>query len=295
MLPIFNDEDIVEEVIENLLSQEIELVVLDNGSTDKTFQICEKFLSKGILKLEKYKSKVFRWNIILKKLYDMAIFESPDWVLRNDSDEFLETGIKNFSLKEAIFQADLDGYNIIQFDRFDFFMTDKDITSAESVKEKFPFYSYHGDFLYRAWKFVPGISPTGMRLGGHCPIFSPGEVYKIYPKKFILRHYNLRSKDQALKKIKEHIKRRVQPSNQPRKMDHIDRTQNYDYSSLIPHTNLSRYNEDNQWNYEKKHAPYIGYQPTKNQLFTNEGLLNSSFALRGEGNWEDIKEQYSTS
>ena len=37
-----NNEEIVGEVIEHLISQGLELVVLDNGSTDKTYEICEK-------------------------------------------------------------------------------------------------------------------------------------------------------------------------------------------------------------------------------------------------------------
>ena len=59
MLPVHNGQDVVEEVIEHLVSQEIELVVLDNGSTDNTFQICKKFADDGLIKLEKFNSETF--------------------------------------------------------------------------------------------------------------------------------------------------------------------------------------------------------------------------------------------
>ena len=39
MLFTYDDEDVIEEVINHLLSQEIELVVLDNGSSDDTYEI----------------------------------------------------------------------------------------------------------------------------------------------------------------------------------------------------------------------------------------------------------------
>src|SRR3990172_11103376 len=102
MLPSFNDEDIIQEVIEHLLSQGINLVVLDNGSTDKTYEICKKFVGKGVLQLNQYRSNFYDWSTILRILYDMALRESPDWVLRSDSDEFFESGMKNITLKQAI-------------------------------------------------------------------------------------------------------------------------------------------------------------------------------------------------
>jgi len=48
MLPVYNDEDIISEIIEHILSQGIELVIFDDGSTDKTFEICKKFLDSGV-------------------------------------------------------------------------------------------------------------------------------------------------------------------------------------------------------------------------------------------------------
>jgi len=187
MIPVYNDEDIISEVIQYLLSQGLELVVLDNGSTDNTFEICKKFVDKGILKLVQFNTKSYQWDLILRILYDLALTENPDWVIRSDSDEFLESGIKGMTLKDRIIQADTEGYNLIQFDRFDFFMTDNDKENAKSIKEKMSYYSCQGDYLYRAWKYVPGI-----RIGdaeGHYPIFPDRSKYKINPGKLVLRHH----------------------------------------------------------------------------------------------------------
>jgi len=41
ILTVYNDEKYVEEIIEYYISQGIDLVVLDDGSTDRTFEICE--------------------------------------------------------------------------------------------------------------------------------------------------------------------------------------------------------------------------------------------------------------
>ena len=36
MIPVYNGGDIIQEVIEHLLSQGLEIVILDNGSTDES-------------------------------------------------------------------------------------------------------------------------------------------------------------------------------------------------------------------------------------------------------------------
>ena len=106
MIPVRNNEDIIEEVIEYLISQGLELVVLDNGSTDNTYEICEKYVGRGILKLSNYKSETFRVSINLRMLYDMALVHTPDWVVNCNSDEFLESGINSMTLSESIKQID---------------------------------------------------------------------------------------------------------------------------------------------------------------------------------------------
>ena len=100
MIPVYNEEDVIQEVIEHLISQNLDLVVLDNGSTDDTFEICKRFLGKGVIKLEQYKSETYDWDKILRILYDLALTENPNWVIRCDSYEILESGIKGVSLRD---------------------------------------------------------------------------------------------------------------------------------------------------------------------------------------------------
>jgi len=276
MLPVFNDEDIVEEVIEHLISQGIELVVLDNGSTDDTYKICEKFLDHGILELKQFSTPTFIYHlgIILRMLYDMALTHSPDWIIKNDSDELLESGIQGLTLKDAISKIDSNGYNLIQFDRFDFYMTDNDDESTKSIKNKLHYYSCYGDYLYRAWKYFPGIRISD--AGGHVPTFPDGYKYKINPQKFVLRHYPYRSVNQVKKKL-------------------LDRTRGTDYLNMkkntpsvksfylkkeipdkIDHTLITKYEENGKWNYELKYCPLLTSGPiTKDDIFTKDGFLKN--------------------
>jgi len=273
MIPVRNNEDIIGEVIEYLVSQGIELVVLDNGSIDKTYEICKKYVGRGILKLSNYKSEVFRISINLRMLYDMALVHSPDWVIKNDSDEFLESGMPNTNLKDAIEQIDSEGYNLIQFERFDFFMTDDDNESAKSIKEKFKYYSYQGDFVYRAWKYFPGIRNED--VAGHYPIFPDGHKYKILPKKFVMRHYPIRNGNQANQKVTDLTRGyKINLKKNSGINLHIKKLLNQDLSKKIDHRLVTKYNEDEKWNYDIKLNPYDTTPPPKqDEIITKDGDL----------------------
>jgi len=284
MLLTYNEEDTIREVIESLLAQGLELVVLDNGSSDQTFEICKKFQGRGILQLKQFKTEnyIYHWNLLLRMLYDMALTEKPDWLLRSDSDEFFESGISNLNLKEAIAKVDSEGYNLIQFDRFDFFMTDDDNESAKSIKEKMPYYSCHGDYLYRAWKYFPGISMG--YAGGHYPIFPEELSYKINPKKFVMRHYKFRNKEQAEKKMAGTIRGSIYEKTKSShyKDDeiktginkHLKNILKQDFTHKVDHKLLTKYNEDGKWDYKIKYHPYMDeIPPQKEELFTEDGKL----------------------
>lgn len=273
MLSTYDDEDVIEEVINHLLSQEIELVVLDNGSSDDTYEICKKFLGKGLLLLSQFKTPTLQLHPRLRMLYDMALTQKPDWVIRSDSDEFLESGIENLTLKKAISQADAEGYNLIQFEQFDFQLTDNDNESAKSIKEKLTYYSSEGYMAYRSWKYFPGIRPED--AGGHYPIFPEGLVYKIYPRKFVNRHYRFQSKEQAIKKINDRIAR----TNGTVELNigwhrHYREFLKNEFPRIVDHKILSKYEENNKWNTEHKSPtdPQV-FHWSRNEIFTEEGKL----------------------
>jgi len=275
MIPVYNDEDIIEEIIHHYISEGLDLVILDNGSTDDTFEICKKYVGKGVLQVHQYKTQtyVYEWDTLLRILYHMALVHSPNWVIRSDSDEFLESGISNLTLKEAIEKVDSEGFNLIQFDRFDFFMTNNDNENEKSIRKKMPYYTYHGDFLYRAWKYYPGIYRSHLGVG-HYPIFSDNLKYKIYPKKFVMRHYPYRSQEQAKIKI-EGRTRGFDPKNTKTGLNtHIENIIKHDFTKKFDHRKLNFYEENGKKNYELNFHPYMDQIPPKREeIFTDEGFL----------------------
>ena len=286
MLPVFNSVDILEEVIEHILSQGIELVVLDNGSTDGSYEVCEEFAKKNLIKLKRYPTSNFDYGLLSRILYDMALELKPDWLIRNDQDELLETGSDNVTLKEFIKNEDVKGFNLIQFDVFEFFMTDNDNELEKSIKKKFKYYSWQHDFAYRAWRHLPGTRVEDTL--GHYPIFPEGFQYKIPEKKFVLRHYRFRNKKQAINNNKERLERlRNRPETKIGLLVHYKKISEKKYFEEIDHNILNKYLEDNNWKYEKKIIPYVmSTLPKRDQVFSSDGELlihhPSIFELKAE-------------
>lgn len=273
MIPVYNDGDIIREIIEYFINEKIQLVVLDNGSTDESYRLCKELHDKGLIKFQRIDSSNYDWPLILRTLYDMALTEKPDWLIHCDSDEFLESGIANVSLKDAIIQEDRNGKNLIQFDCFEFFMTDNDNNQNQSIKEKLQYYSWQYDYVYRAWKHTPGTRPEV--FGGHLPNFPPHQPYKIAERKFVLRHYRFRSIQQARKKIEDRIRK---TKNTPEEMlgwyHQYQKIEEIGFPMPIDHKLLTRYEENNQWNYEWKYHPYLTKMlPRQEDIFSEDGKL----------------------
>ncbi len=272
MIPVFNEAEIISEVLDHLLDQDIELVVLDNGSTDGSYEICKKYADKGLIELEQVITSKFDWSLILRTLYDMAIKKDPDWVLRCEQDELLESGIKNLNLRDAITKEDENGYNLMQFDVFEFFMTDKDNNSSKSVREKYQYYSWQHDDAYRAWKYFPGIGVEDAY--GHYPIFPQNLNYRISPKKFVLRHYRFRNVIQARSNNSSRIQRLSGTA-----LEEIDGCLHWKViaenggPSTINHNLLYKYNEDFRWEFERIFQPYTFERKTRDQIFDQNGKL----------------------
>jgi len=136
MMTVYNESDIVEQTIDHLTSQGIQLVIIDNGSTDRSYEICSQFLGKGVLSIERLLTEKFEFQLILRKLHEMALEYNPSWELLSGADEFLESPYRGLTLNEAVQLEAQKNYNLIQFNNFEFWPTEKDYDSPEKDVRK---------------------------------------------------------------------------------------------------------------------------------------------------------------
>jgi glycosyltransferase involved in cell wall biosynthesis len=285
MIPVYNEADIIGYVIEHLISQGIELAILDNGSTDNSYEICSRYLNKGVLWLKTICTEQYHFDILSQSLYDTAVSLHADWVLLNAADEFLEAPYRGVTLKEGIEMEDRYGYNLIQFNDFEFFPTEKDLESTEQdVRKRLKYYTWNDDLQFRCWKICKDVKVTG--TAGHYPVFPKNVKYKIAKTKYILRHYRIRSYEHGLRKIfTDRLPRYPPEEKNAGRHIHYDNFKR-DRSCFIIHSdNLIEYEADNRWVTKKTFDWTWGVQgkpwahPPKSRLSVR--LANRSpFAVR---------------
>ncbi len=251
VIPVYNEADIIGYVIEHLVSQGIELVILDNGSNDGSYEICSRYLHKGLLGLEVLRTELYEFDLLIQRLYNAALSFHPDWVLLNAADEFLESPHPGLTLKNAIELEDTKGYNLIQFNNFEFWPTEKDQGKSEpDVRRRLKHYTWNDDLQFRCWKINPGIQVT--RTAGHYPIFPKNVKPKTSDTKYVLRHYRIRSYPHGLRKI--FVDRLPRYPSEEKKLGrhiHYDNFKRDPTYFIIHSDNLNEYMDDDKWNLKK--------------------------------------------
>jgi hypothetical protein len=133
-----------------------------------------------------------------------------DWFIHYDADEFRYAPWKGITLQNAISFIDRLGYNAIDFTVLDFRYTEDNDQVREGFERQntwFEFGKRPGHFLQaKGWKKQP--VRVDLKNGGGHNVQFPGR--KLYPIKFLNKHYSLRSREQAEKKLVQHRLPRVQ-------------------------------------------------------------------------------------
>jgi len=205
----YNEGDIIHHVIGNLIANGILVYLIDNNSTDNTYEQASYWLGKGLLHIEKFpddcgypiRSKnEYVWGDILKRKEELAYQLNADWFIHADADEFRESPFPGTNLAEGITIVDNWGYNAINFELFNFRPTDNSFNEGDDVRKYLKHFE-HGQWFDRnqikAWKKQPQKINL-VSSGGHIVQFPER---KIFPVPFILRHYPFRSDIQGKRKV----------------------------------------------------------------------------------------------
>jgi glycosyltransferase involved in cell wall biosynthesis len=207
VLTVFNEQDILEPVVTHLLTQDIaKIVLVDNwssdGSWEKAQQLAATYPAVSIMRFPDQPAPDYNWKGLLDNTEAVARQLDCDWVIHYDSDELRYSPWPGITLGQGISFIHSLGYSALDFTVIDFHYTQNQEYTGNQPVEKalthFEFGRSHWHFSQvKAWKNqrVPvGLSQTG----GHEVNF-PGR--KIFPLKFLLKHFSLRSRIQAETKV----------------------------------------------------------------------------------------------
>jgi hypothetical protein len=204
-----NEDDVISHVIGDLVRQGIEVYLLDHRSTDGTVAQASMWLGKGLLKIETFPDDAgypeenrdkYIWTDILRRKEELAATLDADWYIHHDADEFRESPFPFMTLKQAISLVDKLGYNAIDFNLLNFRPINNDYLSGQDVRRSLKFFEFGEKFdacQVKAWKNLK-IPVDLAATAGHDIQFKGRNVF---PIKFLLRHYPIRSQEHGLKKV----------------------------------------------------------------------------------------------
>jgi hypothetical protein len=217
----FNEVDIIEPVVKHLLNQGVDVHVIDNWSNDGSYEAVVELGRQypGRISIERFPkddTHKYEWSKILERVTDIAKAKPQyKWIISNDADEIRWSPWPGISLQRAISFIDHVGFNVVDYTVFNFSPT-KD--GYERYKDPVDFFEY-GDFGHEGWHFMQlktwrnhPDADIASSSGHLVTIPDP----KIFPLKFLLAHYSLRSNAQAAKKVFKDRKPRFKANERKR-------------------------------------------------------------------------------
>jgi len=253
LLFCYNEEHILRETLRHYLSQGIDLVVVDNCSTDSSPDIVREFMEdkgrhKGrVVDTIRVETDGYEWGNILKAANDYMHrnLSGYEWILQIDADGFYQSPVRGMSLHEFMRASQRFGYNIIDGKWFDFHPTEADEPAIESPLERIRYCRvepYGPMPQHKIFRYHPSID-FYTSLGHECH----RDKSRVAPLKYIYRHYPWVSFEHGVKKIfKDRKPRYVERKENP--LYHMH------YLELLPQkddlvkcsSDLCRFNESDE-------------------------------------------------
>ena len=204
---LYNEADILPEVVQHLLVQGVDVQLVDNWSTDGSWDLARRMADANpkrvmALRFPDQPSQFYEWGAMLERTAAVAAASDYDWILHYDADELRESPWPGVTLAQALAFVDARGFNAVDFTVLDFRPTQPDPQPQGSIRERLPFFEFGrrpGHFQQiKAWKNQAGLPVELAASGGHQAEFAGR---KIFPLKFLNCHFPLRSQQQARQKV----------------------------------------------------------------------------------------------
>lgn len=203
LLATHNEERFVGACIEHLARHGIETYLIDNGSTDATVEIAERFELVGLETAPRH--DVYAWRPLLERKEALAATLDADWFIHLDADEIRLPPRSGVTLVDAIAEVDALGYNAINFQEFTLVPTieapNHDHSRFRETMRHYYAYSPGRPDRLNAWKHQD--SPVQLAASGGHEVSFPG--LNAYPDSFPMRHYLYLSAAHAVSKYVERV------------------------------------------------------------------------------------------
>ena len=210
----YNEEDIIVQSIKKWTDQGISVHILENWSTDATYNLAKDLESRLPVTVERFPkdgpSNYFDWEAMLKRMESLSREIDADWFVRRGADEVLVSPWPGVSYRDALCLVDEAGFNCVDHTIVEFHPVDNGFETGmdhESYFRYFDFKNLSHSNQRKAWKNC-GHSISTTVSAGHDVLF---EGRRVYPFKFLIKHYSFRSQRHGEKKVFRERKARWNP------------------------------------------------------------------------------------
>lgn len=212
-IPCYNEADILAPLLRFYESAGVPVVFIDNGSTDGSGAIAQRYLGREVLEYVRHETEEYDLKEMLSLCLTVVARHAPDWIMHIDADHFYEPGEGFASFHDHVRDAEARGCNVIDFEEYVFLPTTADDPVEANVYERMKYYAVrdpgeaeqpteYGSLLLqpRLYRYQPGMNISDD--GGHT-IFYVEDRMRVHPVRGILRHYMFRSLEQGRQKLRE--------------------------------------------------------------------------------------------
>ncbi|HEX8149753.1 MAG TPA: hypothetical protein VF591_21415 [Pyrinomonadaceae bacterium] len=216
----YNEEDIIVRSIRKWTDQGVRVHVLENWSTDSTYELAKSLERQLPVTVERFPregpSQFFEWGAMLERFEALSREIEADWFVRRGADEVLTPPWPGMSYRDGLHLVDRAGFNLVDHTVINFNPVDEGFEQGmdhEAYFRHFEFGTLPSYFRQqKAWKNC-GRPIQMAASGGHD---LPFEGQRVYPFKFLLKHYPVRSQRHGEKKVFRERKARWNPLERAR-------------------------------------------------------------------------------
>lgn len=261
IIHVFNEADVINQTVEYLLSQGVDVFLIDNWSTDNSYELIKQLSNKYPKRVffkrfpENAPSNFYDWYHQLELTERISKEADYSWYIHYDADEYRLSPWAETTLREAIYYIDSLGFNVIENTVIDFKITAINDNSIFMKDTWFDFGHRPAHFEQtKTWKKCESVDLKNS--GGHIARVSNP---KVFPLKILNRHYPFRSY--------EHAKRKIFVDRKPRfEVEKKERGWHGHYNKVLSEEDIVAQKDSLQlWGRDTFHNLYLA-------LFTGTGI-----------------------